>query len=73
MRKLKWIVQFSVNKNWIEDGFNLTRERAKEMIEQTLPYAYGYETNARILQAPKNKELAKIMGYKTIKAFKKDK
>ena len=43
MKTYKWIVEFSVSENWVEDGFNLTDETAKEMLANYLSYAYGYE------------------------------
>ena len=32
MRTFKWVVQFEVTESWVEDGFNLTEEEARNMI-----------------------------------------
>ena len=55
----QWVVEFSVDMRWIADGFNLTDELAKEMIERQLPYSYVAETSARVISAPDARELAR--------------
>lgn len=66
--RFKWIVEFSVDKTWVEDGFELTADRAKNMLENDLQFAYGHELGARILKAPPQKDIAKVQGYKSVKA-----
>lgn len=63
--KFKWVVEFSVDESWIADGFDLTDERAKEMIEHTLPYSYGSETEARVLKSPNPTVIRHLQGYDT--------
>jgi hypothetical protein len=63
MAKLKWVVEFSVDETWVADGFDLTDERAKEMLARDLSYAYGHELDARLLQAPLPLTVAKLQGY----------
>jgi hypothetical protein len=58
--KIKWVVEFGVDKCFVEDGFNLTEERAKEMLEKDLQFAYGHEVSARIVSAPDKKVIKKI-------------
>ena len=70
MKKLKWIVELSVDQSWIADGFNLTKERAHSMLAHDLCYAYDYELKAKIISAPSDKEIAKLQGFKSIKAMK---
>jgi len=48
-----WIVAFYVYKYWTDDGFNLTEEVAKQMIETALPYSVKRETAVKILKTPK--------------------
>lgn len=51
MNAKKWIVEFRVSENWVADGFDLTEEVAKAMIEECLPYAYAAETSAKIISS----------------------
>lgn len=48
----KWVVEFVVADSWVADGFELTNERAKNMIEEALGWSYGHETAARVIEAP---------------------
>ena len=62
MKTFKWTVELEVSENWVEDGFNLTDESAKEMLASFLPYAYGYELNAVVIKAPSEKSIKKARG-----------
>lgn len=62
MGKLKWIVEFSVDKVWVEDGFNLTKERAENMLRNDLQFANSQEVKAKIVSAPSKKLINKIQG-----------
>lgn len=59
-----WTVEFKVYRTWVEDGFDLTDDRAKDMIENDLTYSHGSETKAKVLSAPDADEIAKAQGYK---------
>jgi len=63
MKMYKWIVEFQVSENRVEEGFDLTDVRAKEMIENDLPYSLGFETKAKVLKAPPKKVIQKVQGY----------
>ena len=63
MKKLKWVVEFTVSEIWVEDGFDLTDERLLEMLAGDLPYAYEHELGAKILKAPDANLIKKIQGY----------
>jgi hypothetical protein len=52
MKKLEWVIRISVAEKWIEDGFNLTDEKAKDMLASYLPYAYSSELGAKVLEKP---------------------
>ena len=52
MKTFKWVVEFEVAENWVEDGFEITQERATEMIENVLPFANSFEFKATVLKAP---------------------
>lgn len=64
MAMLRWTVQFSVDESWVADGFDLTEERAKEMLNCDLRYAYGHEIGAKVLKAPAALRVGKLQGYK---------
>ena len=63
MKTFKWTVEFEVTENWVEDGFNITDDRAKDMIANALPYAYGFEYKATVIKSPNAKLIAKAQGY----------
>lgn len=48
----RWVLEIEVHKTWVEDGFDLTDERAHSILAHALPYAYGAELRAKVLEAP---------------------
>jgi hypothetical protein len=64
MAKLSWIVKVQVEKTWIADGFDLTKERMIDMLQNDLQFATSNEVNAIILAKPERKTIRKIQGYK---------
>ena len=64
MAKLKWTVGFSVDKSWVADGFDLTDDRALDMLSGDLRYAnIGTELGAKVIKAPDKKLIRKLQGY----------
>lgn len=63
MKRFKWTVEFEVDETWVADGFDLTDERAKDMIEGQLGYAYPHETSAKVVSAPSPIEIRLAQGY----------
>lgn len=61
-----WSVEFKVHERWVEDGFEMTDERAKEMVENALPHADGYETKAKVIVEPPQERIAKCQGYASV-------
>lgn len=59
----KWVVEFQVEQTWVEDGFDLTDERAKRMLAYDLQSAYGSELKAKVIDAPQPEVIAKAQGY----------
>jgi len=51
-RKYKWVIEITVDKCWVDDGFNLTNDNIKDHMGNLLPYAYGSEFDAKVLEAP---------------------
>lgn len=69
MKIFKWIVEFEVSETWVADGFNLTQERALDMLSNDLGWAdIGTELSAKIIKSPNIEEIAKVQGYTSAKA-----
>lgn len=64
MKTFKWVVEFEVTENWVEDGFDIDQERATDIIGNALPHAYGSEYKATVLKAPDAKLIRKTQGFK---------
>lgn len=56
-------MQFEIDETWVADGFEMTDELAKDMIESVLGYAYPSETVAKVISAPAKKRILKAQGY----------
>ena len=63
MTKFKWVVEFEVTESWVEDGFEITADRALDMLANALPYAYGSELKAKVVKAPTKTLIRKTQGY----------
>lgn len=63
MNKFKWVVEFEVDEVWVADGFNLTKERAEDMIFNDLGYADVTEIKVKILKSPDKNKILKAQGY----------
>ena len=62
---ITWTVELSVSDNWVADGFELTDERALDMLASDLTFAYkGTELQAKVIKAPSKEQIAKLQGYK---------
>lgn len=64
LKTYRWIVEFRVSSMWVQDGFNLTDERALAMLERDLPFANGSEIDALVLKGPDPKEITMEIGGK---------
>lgn len=61
----KWTVEFEVDEIWVADGFELTEERALEMLAHDLGWAdMGTELKAKVIKSPSPKAVRKAQGYK---------
>ena len=65
MAMLRWTVEFAVDSSWVADGFDLTDERAKEMLNHDLRYAYGHELGAKVITYPSAERVARLQGAYT--------
>lgn len=59
----EWTVKIAVASTWVEDGFNLTAERAHRMVAHHLSYANGGEIRTSIVTAPSRDAIAREQGY----------
>jgi len=62
-KRFVWAVEFEIDEKWIEDGFDLTEDRAFDIISSHLAFAYGHELGAKVIAAPSPKEIRKAQGY----------
>ncbi|MCR4308101.1 MAG: hypothetical protein NUV80_06090 [Candidatus Berkelbacteria bacterium] len=62
-RKFKWTVEFTVDETWVADGFNLTDERALQMLSHDLQFAYEHELGAKVIKAPSKDDILRCQGY----------
>lgn len=69
MRMHKWTVEIAVAETWVEDGFDITDERMHDIMTSTLSWAYGHEIACKVLTRPPDEDVAKAMGYPTVKAY----
>ena len=58
----RWVVQLDVHKTWVEDGFDLTDERAHDMLGNDLTFAVGFELGAKVLSSPQPDQIKKVQG-----------
>lgn len=63
MKTYKWIVTFEIDETWVADGFEMTDERAHEMIQNALPFATPDEVGAKVTKAPMQTAIRKAQGY----------
>ena len=63
MEKFTWTVKFTVDETWVADGFELTEELAKDMIQNQIPYSFEEETSIKIIKTPKRSDILKAQGY----------
>ncbi len=63
-KRYKWTVEFEVDASWVADGFDLTNDRALDMLAHDLSYAYiGTELSAKVIKAPKREAIRKEQSY----------
>lgn len=62
-RKLKWVIEVSVDPLWVADGFEFTKDNVQDHVRQMIRYATGEEVKARVLKAPAKKIIRKLQGY----------
>jgi hypothetical protein len=62
-QRFTWTVSITVDKVWVEDGFNLTPERLKEMVQSDLNFSYDHEIEVAILSGPSPAAIRRAQGY----------
>lgn len=63
MKTYKWTVEFEVDSSWVADGFDLTDERAHDMLAYEIQGAYSHEIKAKVVKAPSRTAIRKEQGY----------
>ena len=63
MKTFKWVVEFEVTEDWVADGFDISQDRATDMMANALPYASGAEFKATVVKAPEPKLIRQTQGY----------
>lgn len=61
--KFKWLAEIEIDQIWVEDGYEITEERLRNMLYTDCGYAYPGELDCRILESPDPKKIAKIQGF----------
>lgn len=62
-KPFSWVVRFTVAPAWIQDGFTLTNERARDMLASEVSSAHGDEIEAVVLEAPSALQICRMQGY----------
>lgn len=60
MKKFKWLVEISVDEKWVADGFNITRDRLCDQLQEWLPYATSDEIKGRVIYRPDPKDIKEV-------------
>lgn len=60
---LKWTVEISVDDSWIVDGFVITADTMQAIILDHLRHATPDEVKVRVLDAPNNAEVERLLGF----------
>lgn len=63
MKFYTWTVEIKVAAPWVADGFNLTDERAKDMVMEDLSWAREDEVRVKVLTAPGYTDIRKEQGF----------
>lgn len=59
-----WTVEFTVAECWVEDGFDLTDDRALHMLATDLGWAnMATELKAKVVKRPAAARIRKVQGY----------
>lgn len=61
----EWNVNIQVHKTWVADGFELTDDKAHDIMARHLSYANGSEIKCKVTASPDAEDVAKTQGYKS--------
>ena len=63
-RFFKWTVEFQIHEDWVADGFEMTDERALDMLAAQLGWAdMDNELRAKVIKSPTVKTIRAIQGF----------
>jgi hypothetical protein len=60
---VKWTVEIMVDETWVAYGFELTDDRAHEMLAAALPFAHCHEIGVKVTRKPKQSRVKALQGY----------
>jgi hypothetical protein len=70
---LKWTIEIEVDEKWVADGFNLSKPRQLQALEeQILQWAYGHEKRVTLVSGPDPAKVAELQGYPSVAAMETD-
>lgn len=71
--KLKWTIALEVDEFWVAEGFDPDDAQITDAIlGGMLRYAYPSEVKAKVIKRPKDADIAKVQGYKSITKYRTD-
>lgn len=59
-RRFKWVVVFEINSEWVADGFEMTDERAANMLLNDLCHCRSTEVRAKVVVAPDKRDIKRV-------------
>ena len=54
MKYKAFTVKIRVSQNWIDDGFDMTEERCRQIADELLPYAEDSEVTVKVVKPAKH-------------------
>lgn len=73
MKKQKWVIEVEVADIWVQDGFDPDSEQFHTaIVSSMLGYANDDEIKVKVVSRPKDRVVANLQGYSTVKQYKSD-
>lgn len=62
MKKFRWTLEIEIDETWVADGFDLTDQRAHDMLCAALGYAASTEIRCRVTKRPPMADVNIVQG-----------
>ncbi|MCK5606939.1 hypothetical protein KAR91_33865 [Candidatus Pacearchaeota archaeon] len=59
----KWTIEIQAHRDVVEDGLELTDDRARQMVEEGFPLCMGHDFKIKVVKRPDQREIRKAQGY----------